>query len=546
MLDVATDSSVLPHDLDITRIFSSGVTQDALRGRLEQEGKLVIEYGLWSIGFAQASADVVQNLLEASYIAETLGSAADRVRYERISGASYHPVCRFELSSTDPEALAEQVYELSIGLSAEQEDEDAYLSHLEALEEHREEIERDEGEFHCPEIVDDYLANLIHGVYPAMVADLDVERYGPDSDESSERFKEDEEDEDYEPPQAFLSRVYEQHPERRYGFWKSANSATLGFPLYVSPDCWIAPRGTDVEALLAQYSDLPEVEPHIEATFLGSGSYSFLLHASALVHAPFGPLQNALRCAAELGALRHEHEIPDDILLTYSDEEDHVFEHYGIDVHGDLPRPRYLLANSGSSLIVEGGPFTFVLFPLVVKPNQAFALYGDLSQSFAHVADFAGVTSEIRLPWELLNDKSFEELCYDILYHHPKFDPATIDKEGKTNSRDRERDITVYTRELPGRPARKYVFQCKYRKPGTSLGRKSVGNVSDTLLEHRATGYGLMTSVVIDAGVYDKIEAVCESLDRENDNWSVYELERFLARHPRLVERHFGTRTQGS
>ena len=516
-----------PQVLDITNIYSSGISVDDLRAILDQHGKIAIDYALWSIGFAQSPRDLVHNLLEASYVAETLGDAADSIVCHRIKTGSYPEVCRFELSTTDSQGLAEQVYELSVGLSAECEDEGEYLAHLEAIEEYQEEIDQEDREFHCPELVDDYFANQINGVYPAIAAGYDDDSWEDDEMEG-------------ESAEATLQRVYEKHPERRFGFWKSAHSHALGFSLYLSTDSWIVPAESDVEGLLTKHSGLVEVEAHEAAVLFSAGSYSFLVHRSALVHFPLRPLQTALRCAQVLNEAT-EDDTPDDVLLTYSAEDEEILDRYGLDLHAAVPRPRYLLSASGSSLIVEGGPFKFVLFPVPVKPNRAVELYDELSEVFSRIADFAGVTAKVRLPWETLNDESFEELCYDIIYHHPGFDPATIRKMGKSRSRDGQRDIVVYTRELPGRRARKYIFQCKYRKAGTSLTTtSSAGDIGDTILQHGAKGYGLMTPVVIDAALHDRVDAICERIGAESANWSVYEIERFLARHPRLVERHFG------
>lgn len=133
----------------------------------------------------------------------------------------------------------------------------------------------------------------------------------------------------------------------------------------------------------------------------------------------------------------------------------------------------------------------------------------------------------------------FETLCYDIIYHHPKFDNQTIRKMGKSRSRDGGRDIVVYTKERLGSPKKQFIFQCKFTKLGSSLTTQKVENISDTVVQYGAQGYGVMTPVVIDSALYDRIDMICKRHHIESDNWSILEIERFIARHPKLKERHF-------
>lgn len=167
-------------------------------------------------------------------------------------------------------------------------------------------------------------------------------------------------------------------------------------------------------------------------------------------------------------------------------------------------------------------------------------VYGKVSTLFETVARFSGVNKDIQLSWDEFDDEKFENLCYDIIYHLPQFDNKTIRKMGKSRSRDGGRDITVYTNERPGNPKKLYIFQCKFTKAGTSLTTQKVENISDTVVQYGGQGYGVMTPVVIDAALYDRIDSICEKFKIESHNWSILEIERFIARHPKLRERHFG------
>jgi hypothetical protein len=110
---------------------------------------------------------------------------------------------------------------------------------------------------------------------------------------------------------------------------------------------------------------------------------------------------------------------------------------------------------------------------------------------------------------------------------------------GKSRSRDGGRDIVVYTNERPGISKKMYIFQCKFTKTSPSLSAQKVENISDTVVQYGAQGYGVMTPVLIDATLYDRIDAICNNFHIESDNWSGLEIERFIARHPNLRKRHF-------
>lgn len=224
-------------------------------------------------------------------------------------------------------------------------------------------------------------------------------------------------------------------------------------------------------------------------------------------------------------------------ILTFSPEEDYYKEKYGLTKH--IVTIKYLLSVSSSFLIVEDGNFRFVFFPNQVKSNKIASLYERLSVVFGNLGLLTGVSANISLPWDVLDDEKFENLCYDIIYHHPKFDNGTIRKMGKSRSRDGGRDIVVYTNNIPGQPRKMYIFQCKFTKSGSSLTTRKVENISDTIVQYKAQGYGLMTPVLIDSALYDRVDSICQHFDIESDHWSVLEIERFIARHPRLKERHF-------
>jgi hypothetical protein len=153
-------------------------------------------------------------------------------------------------------------------------------------------------------------------------------------------------------------------------------------------------------------------------------------------------------------------------------------------------------------------------------------------------------TPDIACDWSSLADEQFERLCYDIILTHPRFDPDTIRKHGKSRSRDGGRDIEILDMPRPGEGRRrKWIFQCKLVSGTGSLSATKVLDVGDMLDHYDVGGFGVITSAPIDATLYDKLDAVCDRRGVEKLIFSVLELERALARNPVIRERYFGLRT---
>jgi hypothetical protein len=494
---------------DITQ-YSDGIPPEEIRDQLaEHSGRIYIDYPMSHIHSSNSHIDIIHNYIEASYIAEELGKYASSIRSEEISRYPYSPICRYEIVVKETEPFLERLRELSIALSDEQEDDYILIDHHENLNEHVDSL--DGRLFLCPDLVDGYYANLVG----AADQELESEHEG------------------------FLADEYAKYPEREFGFWRSAYSKIIGQDFYVSRECWVVPLEIDIHKLLTEYSGPSLPETYDEAIMFSLNNISYLADQYGVVYCPFSQLLHAQSFVnTVLRKVDVYDEIRDD-LLTYSPTEDYLKERYGIDISVNTQQTKYLLSRSSQSIIVEDKHFRYVFFPEQIKGNKIAALYSEMSQIIGFVGGFAGVTRSVALSWEKFDDEKFENLCYDIIYHHPKFDNQTIRKMGKSRSRDGGRDIVVYTKERPGFPKKLYIFQCKFTKVSSSLTTRKVFNIADTVTQYKAQGYGVMTSVVIDSALYDRIDAICGTFKIESDNWSILEIERFIARHPNLKERHF-------
>lgn len=496
--------------LNITKF--ANIDPNYIQKVIEQNnGRIIIEYLMSSINVTNSPIDIVDDYIEALYFSEELGKYALNIIATMISEDTYKVFCKYEILVSDIKQFVIKAKELFDLFYEDYEDEDILIERQEILNEFESTIET--RIFLCPELADDYYANLVNAAYFAM---------------------------DSEFGEGFLKKEYLKFPERKFRFWESACGKAIKQPFYASSDCWIIPKTTDLEVLLSKYSGLSNEESYEIATFFSINHYSYLINQNALVFFPFSAYMRAKECADILynDAFQNAPTILSEV-LTYSTFDDFMLEKYNIDLQSERIQPKYFLSSSGEAIIVEEGNLKYLFFPDRVNNNKGIHLYEEFSKVNLSLAQYAGISPNITLNWDLIDDEKFENLCYDILYHSPKFDNTTIRKMGKSRSRDGGRDISIYTRERLGQSKKHFIFQCKLTKIGTSLTTQKVKNITDTIIQYKAQGYGLMTSVVIDSTLYDRVDAICENFNVESNHWSLLEIERFIARHPNLKERHF-------
>lgn len=111
---------------------------------------------------------------------------------------------------------------------------------------------------------------------------------------------------------------------------------------------------------------------------------------------------------------------------------------------------------------------------------------------------------------------------------------------GKARSRDGGRDLVVeqqqYFRYVP---PKKIIIQCKLITTRKSLTGKQVIDIVDTVERYGVAGYGVMTNVVIDSTLYNKLEDLKRERGYDIDFWSKDEIEWFLLRRPDIRKRFF-------
>lgn len=442
---------------------------------------------------AHQYSDLVMYYLEASYICEEIAALGKVKSFEVDWKSGYHPIAQFVIIPQRLEELQKILYEMTLALAGENEDEFWWI---ESLEEYKENIQKQKLKF--PDLADDYFANLINGAYN------EYESY-------------------YDNPEEFRSTILKQNPEHLFGFWKCMYSNTIKQDFYVSSESWIIPPQSDLKKILRKHSSVKDVIIEEGNMFSLDGSY-YVINENYVLRISFYALAKAFQCIS--------HALSQEISISLSEQHDWLYH----------LNSTYLIRISDYA--------NFVLFTLngyrIILWDQYKLTFSDINQLnrsatsiFKTTSALIGLKDTISCEWSQLDDESFEELCYDIIYYDPRFDNKTIRKMGKSRSRDGGRDIVVYTRERTGYKPEKFIFQCKLLKFNSSLTANKVLDISDIIEQYEADGYGIFTSGVIDSTLFDKIDKITSSRKLKKILSSKYELERDLAMLPQLKDRYF-------
>lgn len=464
--------------------------------------KLSIVIPLRYIGSSQSHLDVCADIRDASWACERFGAAAVEISAvigtKTVTVEISRPTHRF---SAALRACA-LVYDDSELLDADHEERDNLQWEVADYE-----SELDTLAPRVPELVDWYLINLVNG------ANYELRS---------------------ESPEAFREQMLA-HPERQVDYFKSAYRHQLGHDCFASSEGWICAVACDLDhffEVTGQKHRLADLSP---ARFIVIGGRALAISDGRLVDFPVRELLRSQICT---GYVRH---LPEDDDGPF----DWLVPPWALApvVNASLSQGASVLVDeSGTLIVIRDADFWRLLYvdkplglPIVKSVQEEAAALSDA------LSAMTGGRPHIALDWASLDDEQFEQLCYDLIAAHPRYDEDTIRKLGKSRSRDGGRDIQVH--EHPARPweqPRKWVFQCKLYTSG-SLGTSKVRDVGDMIDEYDIQGFGVMASVPIDATLYARLDGVCERRDVKQQHWSVYELERALARNATIRRRYFGS-----
>lgn len=474
------------------KIYDDIASEEELVNIFKSNERITLEIPFDSINIANSNLDIMQDYLDVSYLSENIAKHSKIIDYGSATRDTYYLSFIISFQPQNITELTDFIYSNSKSYSKKTElNTDEIFDYQENISAYESQLE--EFEFYFPDLIDNFYANLVNAGYFQIAAD----------------YHEDEE--------KYLEEEFRKYPERRFGFWKSAASQKLKAEIFVSSDSWIIPAKYDIQKILTEYSGVErKFEINAAEKFEYKGKTLFSNQYCAVWNTVKSELSKARNCA--------NHSLQEHIELKTKD------------------RTTYLLSEFGDVLIVKDSFFyhVFYLNNAKLNFNELNSIRNDFNPTLENVSSILGLSESVELDWSSFDDEKFEQLCYDILYIHPKFDNSTIRKMGKSRSRDGGRDITVWTRSITGKEAELFIFQCKFYKPNSSLSASKIGDAGNTIMQYGAKGYGVFTTGVIDATLYDMLDGFAANYNiSTRENWSVFEIERFIIRNKLLINKYF-------
>ncbi|QNE41910.1 restriction endonuclease (plasmid) [Hymenobacter sp. NBH84] len=505
--------------------------QDEFVNYASNGSELELLFPLSSVGFTQSSIDIVQDYSMVSYCCETIAPFISVVNFGYEKKDRIHLYFRITCTSTDTPSLQQELFYFSEVISQELKiyDDIHVISFWDTISEYEDSFSK--RVFHFPDLINGYWANLINQGHQEIASEYHTS------------------------PTKYFNKLYRTYPEQSYLFWRSPLSKDFKDPLYFSTENWIIPPRTNLTGALKLYSGIEhttKLEPAEKVLY--NGLLALVTDTAAVYFRQSEQLLHSIRCTTFLLAQRHS-PAPEqhltDIITQDTGVQGHLFKDddtlrrkaatFTRTVKIDKEQITYQLSELGDIIIASYKDFKYVFFS---DNSMSFEQIKDLNKflypAYAKTQNIieASITGDCK--WPELDDDKFEELCYDILYCDPRFDSNTIQKMGNSRSRDGGRDIVIKTRLAPGRQQELYIFQCKYFSTRTSLSAAKLPNAANVIMQYGAHGYGVFTTTVIDATLYDMLDAFVKNGHLYNYYcWSKYELERFLNRHQLIKRKYF-------
>jgi len=490
-----------------------------------------IYFRLESIGVTNSTINIINDFCEVSFYSEKIAPFIKVIESEIVDRDTYHKDFKIKCIAVDVENLINELIYFSNSRNEESSELDDVdrLAFYEELSDY--ELSFNKRVFEFPELINNYWANLINGAYWEIASEY------------------------YESEAEFFNKTYRKYPEHRYGFWKSARSTKFSEPVYFSTENWIIPPKTNLVNTLKAYSGL-ENELKIEDADKIDFKDSIILinNSTAVYFNQKEQLLNSIKCSEIV--LSKVYKKNESINTIENDElrvqlnlfNDNKFKrklkrnsHNRDSIQIDESKIKFQLSEYGDLITVEYNGFIHVFFYCdALNFEEIKELNEHLNPVYSKIQNLINTSISGKCKWSELNDDKFEELCYDILYCHPYFDSSTIQKMGKSKSRDGGRDIVIKTKSSPTKEPELYIFQCKYYSDSTSLSASKIPNAGNVIMQYGAKGYGVFTTTVIDSTLYDMLDGFSRNMKVDTSIcWSKYELERHLNRNQMIKNKYF-------
>nr|WP_281719645.1 hypothetical protein [Nitrosomonas nitrosa] len=471
------------------------------RGEVNQ---LIVRIPLQYIGSAGSYLDICQDIVDLSWVVETLAALAGAFT---ISDSEER---RVTLTLTDPlPAVAPALRDCDLYYTQDSEDDHRLMELSTRVGEHEDSLPF--ANVKAPHLADWYFANLV------FAANYELRS---------------------EHPEAYEQQMVS-FPERQVGYFKSARSAILGGACYSGQSGWLLGPDVDLDHFFEVTRGNYRLADFAPAEVISCDGVLYAVSDTVVCPFPLNDYTASLICAGFAAAAAD----PDDFTRPF-DWLEGAFKSLPRSSIDDGATDRCLIDATGSFIIVERLGFRHLLYDIepTLSPPAVQRLSDHVGAAAAKLNASSGMPANTKCDWSKLSDDDFELLCYDLICALPQFDADTVRKLGKSRSRDGGRDIEAleasrYLGDIHKR--RKWIFQCKLIKSGSALGGSRVVDIGDMLERYKAGGFGVLTSTLIDATLYDKLDELCGNREIAQFNRSVLELERDLARFPSIRRKYF-------
>ncbi|MBZ9783748.1 hypothetical protein K9857_19640 [Pseudomonas sp. REP124] len=478
---------------------------------LKDQKTIKIQIPLSSVNVSNSYIDIISDYLDASFAIESLASNFEILNIEKNWSAKHHPVYYLTINNHDPIKLSELLLKLVWIFQYPISDASETIFDEVRHDIYQYEETITDTTLFYPEIIDDYLANLINGAYYEL--DFDV----------------------------FRDQLYF-FPERTFGFWASAAYNNETEKVLLSTDAWIIPAQINPAHAFKRLGYDGDFSL-LNSNLLTINNQTIAISEGITLSIPMKKIAQALACIEELNTPKNEYRQKFQSNET-SDLYHHSFNFYENARSYEKTQNHstfepYISEFSDFFALKIKSAFIIIFDTKELQRNESERYINAARQLFSSFEDNITTPSKLNLPWHEINDEIFEQICYDIIYHNSKFDRSTIRKYGKSRSRDGGRDISVYTKAKPGEKSQKYIFQCKLSDPEKSIGTSKLGAITDILEQYSADGYGIMCNCYIDASLFDRLDAIATNRSINIETWSIFDIERFIARRPVIKNRYF-------
>lgn len=367
-----------------------------------------------------------------------------------------------------------------------------------------------------PEIADWYLGNLV------LAANHEWKSEGPD----------------------YYRWQMSQFPERQIDFFRSTYSHLLGGACYASRDGWMLEDGVSLDHYFAATGQNYRHDDFLPCEVFSAEGVMLVAAEGMVARFPHHQFLRSQLCAALVDADPDDlDENVFDLLLRSFTAVPGTPERMPHELTD--PEPVCLVHKTGTLVLVRHDGYQHLLYETAPLNAAAARLaHTAAARRIGALADAAGIAAAPALNWSTLTDEDFERLCYDVICAHAMFDGATVRKMGNSRSRDGGRDIEAFEKPKRAHEApRKWIFQCKLVTKEKSLGASKVQDIGDVLEQYGAQGYGVMSSVLIDPTLYDRLDSICSKRGVVQLHMSVLELEREIAGNPSVRDKYFPAQT---